>query len=46
MTQQEGQAVFNILRDNIRDDYSEARPDRRVLPRRAVEQPAVSRRTE
>ena len=35
MTQQEGQAVLNILRDNIRDDYSEARPDRRVLPRRA-----------
>ena len=27
--------MLNILRDNIRDDYSEARPDRRVLPRRA-----------
>ena len=26
-----------MLRDNIRDDYGEARPDRRVLPRRAVD---------
>ena len=37
MTQQEGQFVLNILRDNIRDDYAETRPDRLVLPRRAVD---------
>ena len=37
MTQQERLDVLRILRDNIRDDYSEARRDRRVLPRRAVD---------
>ena len=37
MTRREQQAVLNILRDNIRDDYGEARPDRRVLPRQAVD---------
>lgn len=35
-TQRERHAVLDILRDNIRDDYSEARPDRRALPRQAV----------
>ena len=31
------QTVLDILRDNIRDDYSEARGDRRDLPRQAVD---------
>ncbi len=37
MTQRDRQTVLDILRDNIRDDYSEARHDRRVLPRQAVD---------
>ena len=37
MTQQERQAVLDILRESIRDDYGEARPDRRTLPRQAVD---------
>ena len=36
MTSQVHQNVLNILRDNIRDDYAEARPDRRTLPQQAV----------
>lgn len=40
MTQQETsppqQTVLNILHDNIRDDYAEARDDRRDLARQAV----------
>ena len=35
--QRERQAALDILRANIRDDYAEARPDRRILPRRAVD---------
>ena len=37
MTQQERQAALDILRDNILDDYAEAKPDRQGLPRRAVD---------
>ena len=37
MTQQERQFVLSILRDNIRDDYAESRPDRLILPRQAVD---------
>ena len=37
MTQQERQDALDILTDNIRDDYGEARSDRRILPRRAVD---------
>ena len=36
-TQRERHAVLDILRDNIRDDCGEARPDRRALPRQAVD---------
>ena len=41
MTQRERQAVLDILRGNIRDDYGEARPDRRDLPRRAADNAAA-----
>ena len=37
MTQGDRQTVLDILRDNIRDDYGEARHDRRALPRQAVD---------
>ena len=37
MNQQERQAVRDILRDNIRDDYGEARPVRQDLPQRAAD---------
>ena len=37
MTQPERQAVLDILRDNIRDDYSESRCERRVLPEQVVD---------
>ena len=36
-SQPERQAVLDILRDNIRDYYGEARPDRQALPRQAVD---------
>lgn len=37
MTQREQQTVLDILRDNIRNDYSEARGNRTDLPRQAVD---------
>ena len=37
VTQQDRQSVLSILRDNIRDDYGEARPDRQHLPQLAVD---------
>ena len=37
MTQQVRQFVLSILRDNIRDDYAEARPDRQCLLLQAVD---------
>lgn len=37
MTQREQQVALEIILDNIRDDYAEARGDRRALPRQAVE---------
>ena len=37
MTQREQQTVLDILSDNIRHDYSEARDDRRDLARQAVD---------
>ena len=37
MTKREQQVVLDILTDNIRDDYGEARPDRRILSRQAVD---------
>ena len=36
-SQRERHAVLDILRDNIRDDYGEARPGRQALPRQAVD---------
>ena len=37
MTQREQQTVLELLTENIRDDYGEARPDRLDLPQRAVD---------
>ena len=36
-SQRERPAVLGMLRDNIRDDYGEARPDRQALARQAVD---------
>ena len=41
MTQREQQVALDILRDSIRDDYGEARDDRRDLPRQAVDNATV-----
>ncbi len=41
MTQRERQMALDILCDNIRGDYSEARDDRRALPRQAVDNASV-----